>query len=260
MPLFIGDYLADTARLTTEQHGAYLLLIMDYWRNGPPPDDAAVLCQITRLSNDAWSNAQAMLRRFFTVIDGVWRHKRIDKELESAGTKKDRAIDKAKTAAAARWAKVEAERQTKLNASSNAPSNAPSTPQTMLNRCPSPSPSPSEKPNSKSKALASRLPNDWQPNDEDIQFCKTNRPDLNHAAIADAFRDYWIAVAGAKGRKLDWPATWRNWIRNQKAQPSGNGYESAKDKSRREWNERAFGSSSETSKIIDITGDSSRVG
>src|SRR5205814_92454 len=27
------------------------------------------------------------------------------------------------------------------------------------------------------------------------------------------FRDYWIALPGAKGLKADWPATWRNWIR-----------------------------------------------
>jgi uncharacterized protein YdaU (DUF1376 family) len=30
---------------------------------------------------------------------------------------------------------------------------------------------------------------------------------------ADRFRDYWISVPGAKGRKADWQATWRNWIR-----------------------------------------------
>lgn len=70
---------------------------------------------------------------------------------------------------------------------------------------------------SKPKALASRLPQDWQPSELDVQFCKTTRPDLNHADIADAFRDYWIAVAGAKGRKLDWSATWRNWVRNTKS-------------------------------------------
>ncbi len=27
------------------------------------------------------------------------------------------------------------------------------------------------------------------------------------------FRDYWIAVPGQKGVKLDWFATWRNWCR-----------------------------------------------
>lgn len=27
------------------------------------------------------------------------------------------------------------------------------------------------------------------------------------------FVDYWRATPGAKGRKADWPATWRNWMR-----------------------------------------------
>lgn len=29
----------------------------------------------------------------------------------------------------------------------------------------------------------------------------------------DRFRDYWAGVTGTKGTKLDWDATWRNWIR-----------------------------------------------
>jgi uncharacterized protein YdaU (DUF1376 family) len=32
-------------------------------------------------------------------------------------------------------------------------------------------------------------------------------------AEADRFRDYWVSVPGAKGRKTDWQATWRNWCR-----------------------------------------------
>ncbi|MDK1386886.1 hypothetical protein QN224_15865 [Sinorhizobium sp. 8-89] len=30
----------------------------------------------------------------------------------------------------------------------------------------------------------------------------------------EKFRDYWNAKAGREATKLDWPATWRNWIRN----------------------------------------------
>ncbi|MGR9087307.1 MAG: hypothetical protein ACU841_09570 [Gammaproteobacteria bacterium] len=34
------------------------------------------------------------------------------------------------------------------------------------------------------------------------------------------FRDYWIAQPGAKGRKLDWQATWRNWVRSETWKPN----------------------------------------
>lgn len=34
--------------------------------------------------------------------------------------------------------------------------------------------------------------------------------------VFDEFRDYWVAVPGAKGVKLDWLATWRNWVRRAK--------------------------------------------
>ena len=30
---------------------------------------------------------------------------------------------------------------------------------------------------------------------------------------AQVFADYWHAKAGADARKLDWQATWRNWVR-----------------------------------------------
>ncbi len=61
----------------------------------------------------------------------------------------------------------------------------------------------------------SRLPADWTPDDVGIQFCKTERPDLDPAKTADRFRDYWISQPGTKGVKLDWTATWRNWVRNE---------------------------------------------
>jgi len=63
---------------------------------------------------------------------------------------------------------------------------------------------------------ASRLPQDWQPNDRMLAFCENERPDLNPTDVAATFRDYWHSQAGQKGVKADWEATWRNWVRNQR--------------------------------------------
>ena len=134
MPLYIGDYLADTARLTTEQHGAYLLLIMDYWRSGKLPDDDLVLAQICKMSPDAWSNARASIQHYFSIEDGFWVHARIEAEKVSAETNKGKKTEQARKAAKARWSKDQ----------NNAPSNAVSNAGAMLEQCPSPSPSPSK--------------------------------------------------------------------------------------------------------------------
>jgi hypothetical protein len=39
---------------------------------------------------------------------------------------------------------------------------------------------------------------------------------------ADRFRDYWCAKPGQHGVKLDWQATWRNWIRSAKDRGNAN--------------------------------------
>lgn len=41
-------------------------------------------------------------------------------------------------------------------------------------------------------------------------------------ATFNEFNDYWIGVAGAKGVKLDWLATWRNWCRRANEKPYRN--------------------------------------
>ena len=79
MPLYVGDYLGDTGHLTTTQHGAYLLLMMHYWRKGELPDDDRQLCKIAKLPLKTWNEYRTTLQDFFH--DG-WKHKRIDAELE----------------------------------------------------------------------------------------------------------------------------------------------------------------------------------
>ena len=70
---------------------------------------------------------------------------------------------------------------------------------------------------SRSATRGSRLPADWKPNAELADWSKAERPDLNLRKVLEEFRDYWTSVAGSKGVKLKWDATWRNWVRSQKA-------------------------------------------
>lgn len=74
---------------------------------------------------------------------------------------------------------------------------------------------------SEERQRASRLPADWTLPDEWAVFCRTERPDLDPSKTAERFADYWRAKPGAQGRKLDWLATWRNWVRNERAPPPG---------------------------------------
>ncbi len=61
-----------------------------------------------------------------------------------------------------------------------------------------------------------RLPEDWALPAEWRAWALAQRPDLNPNKIADEFRDYWIAKTGVNATKLNWQATWRNWVRRQK--------------------------------------------
>lgn len=125
MPVYWGDYLRDTSHLTTEEHGAYLLLIAHYWTTGKPlPDDAGKLARIARMGTKKWNRLAPTIRDFFSVSDGTWRHKRIDLELHKTMENKEKRIQKAQKAASARWGNN--------NASG------------MLEECPPPSPSSSD--------------------------------------------------------------------------------------------------------------------
>ena len=104
MPLYWGDYLKDTGRLTTEGHGAYLLLIADYWTSGAAlPDDDAQLAAITRLPPARWRQHRRVLEHFFEIADGVWHHSRIDRELELATLLITERSAAGKAGAKARW-------------------------------------------------------------------------------------------------------------------------------------------------------------
>jgi hypothetical protein len=68
------------------------------------------------------------------------------------------------------------------------------------------------------RKLGSRLAQDWVLLKPWGEWAQQERPDLDVRKVADQFKDYWIAQPGQKGVKLDWEATWRNWVRNTKVE------------------------------------------
>ncbi|MGC5748438.1 winged helix-turn-helix domain-containing protein [Gluconobacter sp. NFX36] len=68
-----------------------------------------------------------------------------------------------------------------------------------------------QNPKSEKSKRASRLAANWRPSAEMVEFAQANGVDPERTAAV--FRDYWVGVPDPKGRKADWDATWRNWVR-----------------------------------------------
>ncbi|MFH5924570.1 YdaU family protein [Roseomonas xinghualingensis] len=220
MPLYIGDYLADTMHLSGPEHGAYLLLLMHTWRNGPLPDNDRALAAIARTDAKAWREIGPVVRAFFISTTAGLVQPRLERERAAAGEHAERRADAARRAAEARWAtdaQGNAERTPRRNAQRNAARMRDALPEA----CPPQSPSPEDTPSPPSGApsptpaatLGTRLPQDWAPSPEDRQFAHSLG--LDPDAVAASFRDYWHGKPGKDGRKADWSATWRNWCRRQ---------------------------------------------
>lgn len=74
-----------------------------------------------------------------------------------------------------------------------------------------------------SNPRGSRLPDDWQLSKALGDWALKERPTWTpeHVRLeAEKFADYWHGRPGAAGRKSDWAATWRNWIRNANGTPA----------------------------------------
>lgn len=85
MQLYVSDYIGDTQHLTTEQHGAYLLLLMAMWRNGGKlPNDPAKLSRIARVSLRRWHIVSPEVMEFMTVEGEFVTQKRLEREHQKA--------------------------------------------------------------------------------------------------------------------------------------------------------------------------------
>jgi uncharacterized protein YdaU (DUF1376 family) len=192
----IGDYQSHTSHLSEIEDLAFRrMLDWCYLHEKPLPFDVDEISRQIRMRTHSESIA-IVLREYFERSEDGWINVRAIQEMLKVGEKSEKASASAK----ARWGKKDANAlrtQSEGNATHNT---LPKTQDTVLK-----------------SQRGSRLANNWILPDEWEYWSNKERPDLNAKQVADQFKDFWCAKAGKDGVKLDWAATWRNWVRNQKA-------------------------------------------
>jgi hypothetical protein len=64
-----------------------------------------------------------------------------------------------------------------------------------------------------SALCATRVPIPFEVDDSMVEWAQREMPGFDWDAETKKFVDYWRAKSGRDATKLDWPATWRNWMR-----------------------------------------------
>jgi uncharacterized protein YdaU (DUF1376 family) len=210
MPLWVADFVGDTMDLDAKEVGAYLLILMTMWgREGYLPNDERKLQRVARCGRD-WPRVWASIRHYFTEDGDRITQGRLLKEVQKVASKRE--VNAQHGALGGRAKALKNKEASLANA-------------TVSLQQPEPEPE-SRKREAKAspkKDRGSRLSPDWFLPVEWGEWALSEGMDRQQIrAEADKFRDYWLARAGPQGVKLDWAATWRNWIRTARDRKNGN--------------------------------------
>jgi uncharacterized protein YdaU (DUF1376 family) len=210
----IADYRKDTGHLTTIEHGIYRQLIdWQYLDEQPIPLETQVVMRRLRLGSEHETSLLNVLSDFFAKGDEGYSQTRIRLEINEYHGQADKNRTNGKLGG--RPKKTQSVIAGNPDESQNNPNHKPlTTNHKLLTKY-------------KTATRGARLPSNWKPDSELAEWSKTERPDLDLRKVFAEFTDYWNAVAGGKGVKLDWNATWRNWVRSQKVEKQSFAQQSA---------------------------------
>lgn len=249
MPLYPDALIGDTMHLSAGEFGAYMLILVSMWSaGGSLPNDDKVLRRISRLPAANWVRMRPTIMGMLTIEGDRVTQRRLRAEFTKASGNRTRRASAGRKGGVARAENAEnrclTETTKSLPHGDNEivapPSNTQMSPKALktlqaaqallgnglkqnLSETQASyiySKEREDKSSLKKAELVeakprrgTRLAEDWKPTAGDWAFatgkgCSTARIERE----AEAFRNYWLAKAGAGATKLDWSATWRNWI------------------------------------------------
>jgi uncharacterized protein YdaU (DUF1376 family) len=196
----IADWHLATSHLSLEEEAIYFRLINYYYdtEQAIPEETQSV---IRRLRLGSYSEIVGIiLKEFFTLESDGWHHKRCDDEISQYHDKAEVNQINGKKGGRPKKTQTVSKDNPDITLTKN---HKPLTINHSIDVAKAP----------KAKRLSlEELPKEWE------DFCKKERQDLKPLNVWNQFRDYWIAQGGQKGTKLDWFATWRNWVRSQRVE------------------------------------------
>jgi uncharacterized protein YdaU (DUF1376 family) len=213
---YTSDFLGGTGGMTASTKGVYItLLCLMYETEAPLTQSWATLARRCGCTLAAFKRAVQELEddQKITVKGGALWSEKCEKHIALRHERRDSA----KAAAEKRWQKNEQKQRSGDATASSA-------------QClPDPEPEIEKREAKASPKKGSRLSSDWKlPREWGEWALSQGWPEPMIREEAEKFRDYWIARTGKDATKLDWQATWRNWMRNSKARKPDHGGRNAR--------------------------------
>jgi uncharacterized protein DUF1376 len=218
MPLEAGRLVdSDLVALSTgDEFKAAVLLWCKSWSQAPAaslPDDDRILARWAGYSPTDWRGMREMaLRGWIKCSDGRLYHPLIADLAVKAFAKRKNQSARATT----RWAKVRGEKPQGKQQNTSTHGTAVAMQGTVEDKgTEKKEAKASQKESAPDGALrrATRLDSAWAPSEIDAAYALKKGFDRDGVErMAEKFRNYWIAKSGKAATKLDWPATWRNWV------------------------------------------------
>lgn len=219
MMLYVADYTADVQDLTCEQDGAYWRLLRAMWRaGGTLPNRPDKLARICGLTDERWGEIGPDVMELFQHDGGAITHKRLFAEITAAKAKADAKSRGGKASASAKANKNNDKGLNKTPTKGQVPARASEPePDSKVILFPEAIERTLPLLNDLPAVRATRLAADWAPDGAARSYAVQHGFALAEIdRIAEDFRDYWTARPGKEASKLDWPATWRRWVRKQR--------------------------------------------
>lgn len=252
MPWFPRDFIAATRAMRLAERGAYRDLLDYQWEMGKLPSDEDRIARLLGCTREEFDDVWPAIADKFVRIGTYMLNQRLEEHRKRALEQRARKVKGARLTNAKRHAE-------RPDSDTDGDTLTATLSDTLSGTPPSPSPSPETLGDSSSgfdtssgalesraddaerhaergregkasEARGTRLPDPFVLTAEMRAWAKVEAPNVDVKAATTEFVDYWRAIPGQRGRKLDWIATWRNRVRewqaraaSKRASGSGNG-------------------------------------